>query len=78
MYSDVFSLFIPELKDLIGFQQNNPYHAYDVFDYTVHAIEKCESGDLVVRLAVFFHDLASHILIKTEKMVLGILKVMGE
>ena len=56
MYSDVFSLFIPELKDLIGFQQNNPYHAYDVFDYTVHAIEKCESGDLVVRLAVLFHD----------------------
>ena len=55
-YSDVFSLFIPELKDLIGFQQNNPYHAYDVFDHTIHAIEQCESDDLVVRLAVFFHD----------------------
>ena len=41
---------------MIGFQQNNPYHAYDVFDHTVHAIEKCESDDLVVRLAVFFHD----------------------
>lgn len=56
LYPDVFSLFIPELKDMIGFQQNNPYHAYDVFDHTVHAIEKCESDDLVVRLAVFFHD----------------------
>ncbi len=56
LYPNVFSLFIPELKDLIGFQQNNPYHAYDVFDHTVHAIEKCESDDLVVRLAVFFHD----------------------
>lgn len=56
LYPNVFSLFIPELKDLIGFQQNNPYHAYDVFDHTVHAIEKCESNDLVVRLAVFFHD----------------------
>lgn len=56
LYSNVFSLFIPELKDLIGFQQNNPYHAYDVFDHTVHAIEKCESDDLVTRLAVFFHD----------------------
>lgn len=56
LYPNVFSLFIPELKDLIGFQQNNPYHAYDVFDHTVHAIEKCESDDLVVRFAVFFHD----------------------
>lgn len=56
LYPNVFSLFIPELKDLICFQQNNPYHAYDVFDHTVHAIEKCESDDLVVRLAVFFHD----------------------
>lgn len=56
LYPNVFSLFIPELKDLIGLQQNNPYHAYDVFGHTVHAIEKCESDDLVVRLAVFFHD----------------------
>lgn len=56
LYPNVFSLFIPELKDLIGFQQNNPYHAYDVFGHTIHAIEKCESDDLIVRLAVFFHD----------------------
>ncbi len=56
LYLDVFSLFVPELKDMIGFQQDNPYHAYDVFDHTVHAIEKCESDDLIVRLAVFFHD----------------------
>ena len=56
LYKDVFSLFIPELKSMFDFQQNNPYHAYDVFDHTVHAIEKCESDDLVVRLAVFFHD----------------------
>ena len=52
----MFSLFIPELKDMIDFQQNNPYHAYDVFNHTIHAIEKCESDDLIVRLAVFFHD----------------------
>ncbi len=56
LYKDVFSLFIPELKDMIGFEQNNPYHAYDVFDHTIHAVEHCESNDLTVRLAVFFHD----------------------
>lgn len=56
LYPDIFCLFIPELKDLIGFQQNNPYHAYDVFAHTVHAIERCGSNDLITRLAVFFHD----------------------
>lgn len=53
---DIFSYLIPELKDMIGFPQNNPYHAYDVLEHTIHAIEHCESNDLVVRLAVFFHD----------------------
>lgn len=56
LYKDVFSLFIPELKDMFDFSQNNPYHAYDVFEHTIHALEKCNSDDLVVRLAVFFHD----------------------
>lgn len=55
-YSDVFSLFIPELECMIGFDQNNPYHAYDVYNHTIKAIENCDSDDLIVRLAVFFHD----------------------
>lgn len=57
LYHEVFSLFIPEIKDMLGFQQNNPYHMYDVWNHTVHAIEYCESDDLVTRLAVFFHDI---------------------
>lgn len=57
LYHEVFSLFIPEIKDMFGFQQNNPYHIYDVWNHTVHAIEYCESDGLVTRLAVFFHDI---------------------
>ena len=57
LFREVFSLFIPEIKDMFGFQQNNPYHIYDVWNHTVHAIEYCESDDLVTRLAVFFHDI---------------------
>lgn len=56
LYPEVFSALIPELKDMIGFQQKNPYHVYDVYEHTVHTVENCESDDLVVRLAVFFHD----------------------
>lgn len=57
LYKNVFSLFIPELKNMIDFPQNNPYHNYDVFDHTIYAIEYCESDDLTVRLAVLFHDI---------------------
>lgn len=56
LYKDVFSLFIPELKEMIDFPQNNPWHIYNVFEHTVHAITECNSNDLITRLAVFFHD----------------------
>lgn len=52
----LFTQIIPTLGNLVGFKQNNPYHEYDVFLHTYHALEKCESDDLIVKLAVFFHD----------------------
>ena len=52
----VFSLFIPELNNLIGFDQNNPYHSYDVFMHTVNALSTCDRYDLTTVLATFFHD----------------------
>lgn len=65
LYGDVLSLFIPEIKDMFGFQQNNPYHIYDVWNHTVHAVQAyecdCEPDlnprDLITSLAVFFHDI---------------------
>lgn len=60
IYKDVIALFIPEIKDMFNFPQNNPYHNYDVYDHTIHAIEACdvaEVDDLIVKLAVFFHDI---------------------
>lgn len=65
LYRDVLSLFIPEIKDMFGFQQNNPYHIYDVWNHTVHAVQAyecdCEPDlnprDLITSLAVLFHDI---------------------
>lgn len=57
LFQDVFALFIPELKDMFDFPQNNPYHDYDVYGHTIHAVEHCESEDLTVKLTVFFHDI---------------------
>ena len=55
-YYDVFSYIIPEIKDM-QFQQNNPYHIYNVWSHTVRAVRSCKSNDLIVKLATFFHDI---------------------
>ncbi len=50
----VFSL-IPELRICKGFQQNNPWHIYDVYDHilkVLDAVPKC----LKIRMAALFHD----------------------
>ncbi len=55
-YNFVFTLFIPEYNDILGFKQNNPYHKYDLYMHTICAVKNCKSTDLITRLAVFFHD----------------------
>ena len=57
LYKDVLAQFIPEIRDMFGFEQNNPYHIDNVWNHTVHAIEHCDSDDLITCLAVFFHDI---------------------
>ena len=57
LYRDVFALFIPELKYMFDFPQNNPYHKYNVWEHTVRAVENCEDEELIIKLAVLFHDI---------------------
>lgn len=54
-FSDVISVFIPEIKDAIGFEQKNIHHIYDVYTHSVKAMASCPF-DEKIRLAAFFHD----------------------
>jgi tRNA nucleotidyltransferase (CCA-adding enzyme) len=56
-YRDVFAEFIPEIKPMFDFNQRTRWHKYDVYAHTVHAVEHAPKDDLVVRLAMFFHDI---------------------
>lgn len=56
-YPEVISTFIPEIYGMVGFQQNNPYHDFDVWTHTLNALICCDSYDLITKLAVFFHDI---------------------
>ena len=55
-YVDIWGEIIPELLKMKGFEQHNPHHVHDVLKHTCVALEGA-SGDLVVRLAVLFHDI---------------------
>lgn len=55
-FPDVLSVCIPEIKQCIGFQQNNPHHNRNVWDHTLFAVSVAPK-DLYTRLALLYHDI---------------------
>ena len=56
-YSPVIEEIIPEIKDMIGFRQNNPYHHLDVWTHTVKSVVNAPVNP-VLRLTMLLHDIA--------------------
>lgn len=56
-YSDVIAEFLPELGACVGFAQNTRYHAYDVYEHSIRALDLTDSTDFVTRLAILLHDI---------------------
>ncbi len=52
---EIFKM-IPELKKCKGFNQNNDWHIYDVYEHILHVINYTEK-DICLRLAALFHDI---------------------
>lgn len=46
---------IPELSDMVGFNQRHPHHHLDLWEHTLAAISHSEN-DLKLRLALILHD----------------------
>lgn len=55
-FSDVLGVILPEIKPLIGFEQINHHHIYDVYTHTLKALEQ-SSPSKTIRLALLFHDI---------------------
>ena len=55
-YSDVIAEIVPEIKPMIGFEQHNPHHVYDVWTHTVKVVSGIRA-EKELRLAAFFHDI---------------------
>ena len=55
-YPDVFGVFWPELLAMVGFDQRNRHHCYDVWEHTLHALDAVP-GDLILRCTMLLHDI---------------------
>lgn len=59
-YGDVVAVLIPELRPMLGFQQNNPHHRYDLWEHSVRAVEAIRP-EPVLRLTMLFHDVGKSV-----------------
>ncbi|MBO5476436.1 MAG: HD domain-containing protein [Clostridia bacterium] len=50
--------------DMVGFNQNNPHHCYDLFEHTLRTVKDLPTGELsneeikLLKIAAFLHDVA--------------------
>lgn len=63
-YSDVLSMLVPPLKEMIGYEQHCIYHNSTVYEHTARAVEN-SPAEPALRLAMLFHDMGKP-LCKTE------------
>ncbi len=54
-YYDVISVFIPEILPMVGFDQQNPHHCFDVYEHTLATVESVEP-DPILRWTMLLHD----------------------
>ena len=55
-YREIFAIIIPSLEKTFDFNQNNPYHIYDVFEHTLRVVDNTEKN-IILRYAALFHDI---------------------
>ena len=54
-YPDVLGVLLPELLPMVGFDQRNDHHCYDLLTHTAAAVDGAPP-DLTLRLAMLLHD----------------------
>lgn len=56
-YKDVFCAIVPELEPCVGFEQNNKFHQYTVYDHIAHAVAGYTGKDTTIKIALLLHDI---------------------
>lgn len=61
---------IPELKKCKGFEQNNSWHIYDVYEHILHVVSNVEPNSYL-RIAALFHDIGKPLVYKQDENGIG-------
>ena len=56
-FQAVMAVVFPEIQEMVGFDQRNKYHIYDVYRHTLKSVESIDK-DVALRTTMFFHDIA--------------------
>lgn len=65
-YPDVLAVIIPEIRPMIGYDQRNHHHSYDLWEHTVRGVEGVPP-DPVLRLAMLLHDTGKPVVCVTDE-----------
>ncbi len=55
-YEDIIGVIFPDILPMIGCNQHNPHHRFDVWEHTVETVKNIPAQK-TLRLAAFFHDI---------------------
>lgn len=69
-YCDVIEVFIPEIHDMYGFLQYTPFHRFDVWEHTLHAVGNIISVP-ILRMTMLLHDIAKPDCLKIDENGIG-------
>ena len=69
-YRDVIFTILPQLAPMDGFDQRTPFHAYDVWEHTVRAVENAPANE-TLRLTMLLHDSGKPAAFTVDEMGVG-------
>ncbi len=69
-FAPILTAAIPELAPMMGFLQNNPHHAWDVYTHTAHVVEAVPKK-LSIRWAALLHDVAKPHTYRVDELGIG-------
>ena len=55
-FPDVFAYVFPSLAPCVGYDQNSPYHIYDLYEHMVRTCCLFDGCDYILRMAALIHD----------------------
>lgn len=56
-FNDIVSYLIPEIKECVGFNQNNKYHKHDVYEHLLAVTDLADTNKFEIKMAALLHDI---------------------